>query len=601
MPTLDPNRWQAASPYLDQALDLPEQERAAWLKALRAQNPALAADVETLLGEHDTLSRRKFLEDGPTPLPPSDPGLQAGETIGPYCLLQRIGEGGMGEVWLADQASPVRRQVALKVIKQGMDTRQVIARFEAERQALALMDHPCVAKVIEAGSTPQGKPYFAMEYVRGNPITDYCDRHRLTPRERLELFVLLCEGVQHAHQKAIIHRDLKPSNVLVVEQDGRLLPKVIDFGVAKATAQRLTEKTMFTELGVLIGTPEYMSPEQAGLTGEDVDTRTDVYSLGVILYEMLVGALPFDPKELRSGGFEGIRRMIREDEPKRPSTRFATLGERSGESARRRRTDPSSLLRLLRGDLDWIAHFTTDPVVAGAANALVYTLTVTNPGPSVVPASQAVTVVDTLPLEAGGWMATGTDWSCAISGTGVSGDPYVASCDWTGAALGVGDSADVLTLTGTVDAGTALTSMSNTATVDTTTDPTGPNLSNTVMTGVIAESELTLMKSGPGSVMRGVVDALAYTLTVMNPGPSVVPASQTVTVVDTLPLETSGWMAAGTDWSPMARSCTYTLPRHPSSTARVARLPLTRSEHMADSERTASGCRWRSRGGRSPT
>jgi hypothetical protein len=198
-------------------------------------------------------------------------------------------------------------------------------------------------------------------------------------------------------------------------------------------------------------------------------------------------------------------------------------------------------------------------------------------------------------------MATGTDWSCAISGTGVSGDPYVASCDWTGAALGVGDSADVLTLTGTVDAGTALTSMSNTATVDTTTDPTGPNLSNTVMTGVIGESELTLMKSGPGSVMRGVVDALAYTLTVLNPGPSVVPASQTVTVVDTLPLETSGWMAAGTDWSPMARSCTYTLPRHPSSTARVARLPLTRSEHMADSERTASGCRWRSRGGRSPT
>jgi non-specific serine/threonine protein kinase/serine/threonine-protein kinase len=352
MPPLDPDRWQAASPYLDEALELSEDERAAWLKALRARDPALAADVETLLGEHDTLERGDFLEGGPT-LPPN-PASLAGETIGPYRLLQRIGEGGMGEVWLAEQTSPVRRQVALKLIKQGMDTRQVIARFEAERQALALMDHPCVAKVFEAGSTPQGKPYFAMEYVRGLAITEYCDRHRLSTRERLELFVLLCEGVQHAHQKAIIHRDLKPSNVLVVEQDGRRLPKVIDFGVAKATAQRLTEKSMFTELGVLIGTPEYMSPEQAELTGEDVDTRTDVYSLGVILYEMLVGALPFDSKDLRSGGFEGIRRMIREQEPKRPSTRFATLGDRSGESARRRRTDTSTLLRQLRGDLDWI-------------------------------------------------------------------------------------------------------------------------------------------------------------------------------------------------------------------------------------------------------
>jgi non-specific serine/threonine protein kinase/serine/threonine-protein kinase len=351
MSTLDPDRWRAASPLLDQALELPEKERAAWLRALRARDPQLAADVETLLGEDETLQRGQFLEQGPT-APPA-PSITR-EAIGPYRFLQKIGEGGMGEVWLAEQTSPVRRRVALKLIKQGMDTRQVIARFEAERQALALMDHPCVAKVFEAGSTPSGRPYFAMEYVKGIPITTFCDRHLLSTRERLELFVQLCEGVQHAHQKAIIHRDLKPSNVLVVEQDGHRLPKVIDFGVAKATAQKLTEKTMFTELGVLIGTPEYMSPEQADLTDEDVDTRTDVYSLGVILYELLVGALPFDPKELRSGGYEGIRRRIREEEPKRPSTRLSTLGEESGESARLRRTDRGTLLRQLRGDLDWI-------------------------------------------------------------------------------------------------------------------------------------------------------------------------------------------------------------------------------------------------------
>jgi non-specific serine/threonine protein kinase/serine/threonine-protein kinase len=260
----------------------------------------------------------------------------------------------MGEVWLAEQTEPVRRKVALKVIKQGMDTKQVVARFEAERQALALMDHPYVATVYAAGTTPKGRPYFVMEYVKGVPITTYCDRSLLSTRERLELFRLVCDGVQHAHQKAIIHRDLKPSNVLIAEQDGRLLPKIIDFGVAKATAQKLTEKTMFTELGVLIGTPEYMSPEQADLTGEDVDTRTDVYSLGVILYELLVGVLPFDSEQLRSGGYEGIRKTLREEEPKRPSTRFALLGDTSAESAKNRRTDSSSLRRQLRGDLDWI-------------------------------------------------------------------------------------------------------------------------------------------------------------------------------------------------------------------------------------------------------
>jgi len=260
----------------------------------------------------------------------------------------------MGEVYEAEQEEPVRRRVALKVIKHGMDTKQVVARFEAERQALAMMDHPSVAKVFEAGATPRGRPYFVMEFVRGVPITEHCDRQKLSVRKRLELFLQVCEGVQHAHRNAIIHRDLKPSNVLVSIQDGRAAPKIIDFGVAKATTQKLTEKTMFTELGVLIGTPEYMSPEQAEGTGQSVDTRTDVYSLGVMLYELLVGALPFDPSELRSGGYEGIRKKIREDEPPKPSRRLSTLGDRSTESATCRAVDLSGLQRRLRGDLDWI-------------------------------------------------------------------------------------------------------------------------------------------------------------------------------------------------------------------------------------------------------
>jgi non-specific serine/threonine protein kinase/serine/threonine-protein kinase len=275
-------------------------------------------------------------------------------SVGPYRLLQRLGEGGMGEVWLAQQTEPVRRTVALKMIKAGMDSKQVLARFEAERQALALMDHPAVAKVFDAGTTEQGRPYFVMEYVKGLPITEYCDRHKLTYRERLELFQQVCEGVQHAHQKAVIHRDLKPSNVLVAEQDGKPAPRIIDFGLAKATAQRLTEKTMFTELGVLVGTPEYMSPEQADLTGEGVDTRTDVYSLGVILYELLVGVLPFDSKELRSAGLEGIRRKIREEEPVRPSSRVSSGGATSRESAVSRGVDLRTLQRQVSGDLDWI-------------------------------------------------------------------------------------------------------------------------------------------------------------------------------------------------------------------------------------------------------
>jgi hypothetical protein len=260
----------------------------------------------------------------------------------------------MGEVWLAEQTEPVHRQVALKVIKAGMDSAQVVARFEAERQALALMDHPTIATVFDGGTTPQGRPYFAMEYVKGEPITVYCDRHRLDTGHRLELFLQVCEGVQHAHQKGIIHRDLKPSNVLVTIQDDRPVPKIIDFGVAKATTQHLTERTLFTELGVLIGTPEYMSPEQAEMGGLDIDTRTDVYALGALLYELLTGALPFDRRELRQAGLSEIQRIIREKEPPRPSTRISQLGPVSTEAATNRHTEPRRLVGELRGDLDWI-------------------------------------------------------------------------------------------------------------------------------------------------------------------------------------------------------------------------------------------------------
>ncbi len=287
----------------------------------------------------------------PTIAPPSRPG--APGSIGPYRLRERLGEGGMGEVWLAEQLRPVHRQVAVKVIKAGMDTARVVARFEAERQALARMSHPSIAQVFDAGATPEGRPFFAMEYVRGEPITDYCGRHRLTVRERIDLFLEVCDAVQHAHQKGIIHRDLKPSNVLVAVRDDRPVPKIIDFGVAKATTQSLTERTLYTERGVLIGTLEYMSPEQAEMSGLDIDTRTDVYALGVILYELLTGALPFEPGELRKKSFDEIRRTIREVEPPRPSTRVTTtIGGDAGQAGSPR--GPVALAHELRGDLDWI-------------------------------------------------------------------------------------------------------------------------------------------------------------------------------------------------------------------------------------------------------
>jgi non-specific serine/threonine protein kinase/serine/threonine-protein kinase len=280
-------------------------------------------------------------------------GPSADDNIGPYRLRERVGVGGMGEVWAADQQKPFKRKVALKIVKAGMDSEEVVARFEAERQALALMDHPCIAKVYDAGTTPVGRPYFAMEFVRGIPITEYCDKHKLTTKNRLELFMRLCDGVQHAHQKAVIHRDLKPSNVLVTRVDDEAVPKVIDFGVAKATSQPLTDKTMHTHLGQLIGTPEYMSPEQADLTSEDIDTRADIYSLGVILYELLAGDLPFDSEELRAAGFDGIRQKIREEDPPTPSRRVTTLLDSQG-AASSRRTDPKALSRQLKGDVDWI-------------------------------------------------------------------------------------------------------------------------------------------------------------------------------------------------------------------------------------------------------
>ncbi len=275
--------------------------------------------------------------------------------IGHYKILQKLGEGGCGEVYMAEQTEPVRRRVALKVIKLGMDTRQVIARFEAERQALAMMDHPIIARVLDAGTTSSGRPFFAMELVKGVRITEYCDQQHLSTPERLGLFVQVCQAIQHAHQKGIIHRDIKPSNILVTLHDGVPVPKVIDFGIAKATEQPLTDKTVFTAVGQFMGTPAYMSPEQAELSGLDVDTRSDIYSLGVLLYELLTGRTPFDAKELSHAGLDEMRRKIREDEPMRPSTRLSTMADADLTAvAKQRQSDPGKLPRFIRGDLDWI-------------------------------------------------------------------------------------------------------------------------------------------------------------------------------------------------------------------------------------------------------
>jgi serine/threonine protein kinase len=301
----------------------------------------------------------------PSPPEPLPPGVaeafsrlkpeEAGDRIGAYKLLEEIGEGGFGTVWIAEQQEPVRRRVAMKIIKLGMDTKEVVARFEQERQALAMMDHPNIAKVFDAGATQWGRPFFVMELVRGIPITTYCDQNRLSTVGRLELFASVCHAVQHAHQKGIIHRDIKPSNVLVAEQDGVPVTKVIDFGIAKATHGRLTNKTIYTELMQMIGTPPYMSPEQAEMNALDVDTRTDIYSLGVLLYELLVGRTPFDRETLMKAGLDEIRRVIREEEPPKPSTAMQTMpAEQRTTVASRRQADPARITRLLRGDLDWV-------------------------------------------------------------------------------------------------------------------------------------------------------------------------------------------------------------------------------------------------------
>lgn len=331
-------------------------QRAAYLQEVCGDDVNLRAEIEALL-EHDQ-GADSFLDGPPSAVAATGESPARAESVGTrignYKLLQEIGEGGMGTVFLAEQVQPIKQRVALKIVKQGMDTRRFIARFEAERNALAMMDHPNIARVLDAGATETGRPYFVMELVKGIPITKFCDENELTARQRLGLFVDVCHAVQHAHQKGIIHRDLKPSNVLVALFDDRPVPKIIDFGVAKATNQQLTEKTLFTQIGQIVGTLEYMSPEQAVLNQLDVDTRADIYSLGVILYELLTGVTPIESDCLRSAGIEEMLRLIREEEPPKPSTRVSTLGRAAISLAAYRGTNVGTLAQTLRGDLDWI-------------------------------------------------------------------------------------------------------------------------------------------------------------------------------------------------------------------------------------------------------
>ena len=344
-----------------EAVQLPIPERAAFLDRACAGDEVLRRRIEALLRSNERAG--DFLEEPPTGSigerrAKVAAGEKPGDRVGRYKLLQEIGEGGCGVVFVAEQEEPIRRRVALKVIKPGMDTKSVIARFEAERQTLALMDHPNIAKIFDAGATESGHPYFAMELINGIKITEYCDANLLTTEDRLKLFVQVCQAVQHAHQKGIIHRDIKPSNILVTQiTENTPLPVIIDFGIAKATTnQQLTDKTLFTAFEMLIGTPAYMSPEQAALASVDVDTRTDIYSLGVLLYELLAGSTPFDTGELLKSGLDEIRRVIREAEPVRPSTRLSKMtGADLTELADRRRAEPPALIRAISGDLDWIA------------------------------------------------------------------------------------------------------------------------------------------------------------------------------------------------------------------------------------------------------
>jgi len=336
-------------------------ERDEYLSEVCAGNSTQRASVEELLRHHDADS---FLDvppvDSDVTLDDSPLSESPGTVIDRYKLLEGIGEGGMAVVYMAEQERPLRRKVALKIIKLGMDTKQVIARFEAERQALALMDHPNIAKVLDAGATETGRPYFVMELVTGVSITEYCDKNNLSTKDRLALFIQVCNAVQHAHQKGIIHRDIKPTNVMVAQHEGAPAPKVIDFGIAKATNQKLTEKTLFTRYAHIIGTPVYMSPEQAELSDADIDTRSDIYSLGVLLYELLTGTTPFGEEELRKSGYLEMQRIIREEEPTKPSTKLSTLGETLTDIAKHHGSTPELLRKAVRGDLDWIVMKTLE-------------------------------------------------------------------------------------------------------------------------------------------------------------------------------------------------------------------------------------------------
>lgn len=399
---MERERWEQVDELLQSALKVPSGERTAFVRQACNGDSALEHEVQSLLisqREVDGFLDRPAFEIAAEEMARGDKeqvlafDAQPGQSIGPYRLIEPLGTGGMGEVWRAEQGEPIRRNVALKLIKPGMDTRAVVARFDSERQALAMMDHPNIARVFDAGATPAGRPFFVMELVRGVAVTLYCDERRLTIKQRLLLFLQVCDGVQHAHQKAIIHRDLKPSNILVEEIDGMPIPKIIDFGLAKAITEDGAARSMFTEAGMMVGTPTYMSPEQSGTLDATIDTRTDVYSLGVILFELLVGEPPFASKDVRRSGAEAMPRQIRGSEAPRPSAKYAALGATSQDAASARGEKPASLLRQLRGDLDWITlkaiekdrarrypsaselaadvrrHLEDQPVLAGAPSA----------------------------------------------------------------------------------------------------------------------------------------------------------------------------------------------------------------------------------------